>query len=136
MSDTAYFRRRLVYLRRKALLTQEALAEKADLSRNYIGLLESGQRRPSLQTVMQLQKALGVRLQDLMPDPTAPAVLSETSAEYGKDAAGAGDDASREYERLARRLQKCSPEEIDTIARIVGQVLRLRRGGKKEKRSA
>lgn len=41
-------------------LTQEELADLAQLNRTYIGLLERGQRQPSLETVFQLADALEV----------------------------------------------------------------------------
>jgi transcriptional regulator with XRE-family HTH domain len=41
-------------------LTQEALADLAQLNRTYVGLLERGQRQPSLETVFQLADALDV----------------------------------------------------------------------------
>jgi transcriptional regulator with XRE-family HTH domain len=39
-------------------LTQEKLAEKADITLRYIQLLEAGTRNPSIQTIVSLQKAL------------------------------------------------------------------------------
>jgi transcriptional regulator with XRE-family HTH domain len=41
-------------------LTQEALADLAQLNRTYIGLLERGQRQPSLETVFLLAEALEI----------------------------------------------------------------------------
>jgi transcriptional regulator with XRE-family HTH domain len=53
--------------RRQAVgLSQEALAERANLHRNYIGLLERGQRVPSLLVVQQLAAALGTTMTELV----------------------------------------------------------------------
>ncbi|MCW7541278.1 helix-turn-helix domain-containing protein [Aquabacterium sp. A7-Y] len=52
------FGRVLRQCRRDAGLTQEALVLEAELERNYISLLELGQRQPSLATVFRLAAAL------------------------------------------------------------------------------
>ena len=44
-----------------ARLTQEELAFKADVSRNYISLLERGEKSPTVQLLLRLCKALGVK---------------------------------------------------------------------------
>jgi transcriptional regulator with XRE-family HTH domain len=47
--------------RRRALgLTLEQLAERSELTPNYIGTVENGRRDPSLSTVLALAKGLGV----------------------------------------------------------------------------
>jgi transcriptional regulator with XRE-family HTH domain len=45
-------------LRRQKGLSQEELAFEAQLSRNYISLLETGQRSPTLDTLQVLSRAL------------------------------------------------------------------------------
>ena len=46
--------------RREKGLSQEALAVKTNLSSNYIGMLERGQKVPSLETFVELVNALDV----------------------------------------------------------------------------
>ena len=43
-------------------LTQQALAEKAGLSRIYVAKLEAGDRLPSLPALARIAKELGVRV--------------------------------------------------------------------------
>jgi transcriptional regulator with XRE-family HTH domain len=54
--------------REAAGLSQEALAAEADLHRNYVGLLERGQRMPSILVVQQLANALGTTMADLIAE--------------------------------------------------------------------
>ncbi|HUI06392.1 MAG TPA: helix-turn-helix transcriptional regulator [Verrucomicrobiae bacterium] len=46
-------------------LTQEALAEKADLDQTYISGIERGVRNPSILSIAKMAKALGVPLSQL-----------------------------------------------------------------------
>jgi len=50
----------------KAGLTQEELAEKADLARNYIGNIERAEYRVTVETLARIAKALNVRVRDLV----------------------------------------------------------------------
>jgi transcriptional regulator with XRE-family HTH domain len=52
--------------REASRLSQEALASQADLHRNYVGLLERGQRMPSLLVIQRLAKALGTSMADVV----------------------------------------------------------------------
>jgi len=57
---------RVRQLRKRAKLTQEALAEKAELSIQHISDLERGKGNPTLQSLSRLSTALGVSLWDLV----------------------------------------------------------------------
>ncbi len=46
-------------------LSQEKLAELADLHRTYIGQIECGKRNVALKNIAKLAKALGVSVKDL-----------------------------------------------------------------------
>ncbi len=83
----------MVRRRRKALgLTLEKLAERANLSPNYVGTVESGRRDPSLSTIQQIAKALGA----------APAELLGGVRDLGP----VGVEAGRLVEGLPRDLQE------------------------------
>lgn len=49
-------------------LSQERLALDGGLDRTFISLLERGQRQPSLTTLLQLSKALGVNASEIMAE--------------------------------------------------------------------
>lgn len=52
-------------LRKKKQVTQEKLALEANLNRAYIGYIERGERKPSVDTLAKLAKVLGVKLHEL-----------------------------------------------------------------------
>lgn len=49
-------------------LSQEALADAADLDRTYIGSVETGNRNPSLIAIWQIADGLGLSLSELFHD--------------------------------------------------------------------
>ena len=51
--------------RLKAGLTQEQLAEKANLARNYIGNIERAEYKVTLEALFRIAKALKVTIHDL-----------------------------------------------------------------------
>ncbi len=57
-------------IRAKSGLTQNELAEKAGLSSGIIGLIETGQRNPTLTTIEQIANALSIPAYYLFYDPT------------------------------------------------------------------
>lgn len=67
MSDLAKkFGQVLRRKRERAALSQEALAEKAGLHRNYVGMLERAQGMPTLAVVEKLASALGTTMAKLV----------------------------------------------------------------------
>lgn len=69
------FGRHLKALRRERGLSQEVLAESADLGVNIIGRLERALIAPGLVTLLKLSVALGVPAQDLL-EPFTPEVIA------------------------------------------------------------
>jgi len=53
-------------LRNSANFTQEQLAEKADISRRYVQMIEAGQYTPTIDVASRLRVALGVSWEDLL----------------------------------------------------------------------
>jgi transcriptional regulator with XRE-family HTH domain len=54
--------------RERARLSQERLAERADLTRNYIGQIERAEKKVTLEALAKVAKALKVRIADLTRD--------------------------------------------------------------------
>lgn len=59
------FGNKLKEIRTKQRLTQVELAEKSGLHPNYIGMVERGERNPSLINIDKLAKALNVSLSEI-----------------------------------------------------------------------
>ncbi len=54
--------------RKSSKLSQEKLAEKADLHPVYVSAVERGVKNISMDALMRIAKALGVRVRDLVND--------------------------------------------------------------------
>lgn len=68
-SDIKWLFGRAVRKRRRELdLSQEELAERAGLHRNYISDIERGDRNPSLENIQKLAKALDTKVSALFID--------------------------------------------------------------------
>jgi len=61
-----HFGKKVSYYRKKRKLSQEKLAELANMHRTYIGQLESGKRNIALKNIAKLAKALKVSVKDLL----------------------------------------------------------------------
>lgn len=60
------FGARIKQLRQNLNLTQEQYAQKCGLHKNYIGMIERGERNPSLINIDVLAKGLEISISDLM----------------------------------------------------------------------
>jgi ribosome-binding protein aMBF1 (putative translation factor) len=68
-SRTKDFLKRYASLKAKAgLQTQQAVANKANLSRSHVAMLEQGEHFPQQRTLQKLARAFGVDIIELMPD--------------------------------------------------------------------
>lgn len=59
---------RIREIRLKNNLTQAELANKCGCNRNYISMLERGERNPSYKSLVMVAKGLGVKVSTLMTD--------------------------------------------------------------------
>lgn len=60
--------RRIQKSREEAGLTQEALAEKVDLSSSYLSAIERGVKTPTLDTFAKILNAIGAEPNDVLAD--------------------------------------------------------------------
>lgn len=127
MAASSSFGRRLARLRRREGLSQEALAERADLSRNYIGNLESGRQQPSLPNALALARTLGVEIGALIQD-----IASSIHEEDSPSHTARTDDARRrkhKIQRLLRRLETSSMRQLDAVDDIIHHILGAEKTG-------
>jgi len=71
-SLTINFGKRLVEIRMQKGMTQERLAEAANISADFISLMERGIRAPSFVTLERLSKALGVSVKEFFEFTSEP----------------------------------------------------------------
>ena len=90
---------RIRTLRKAAGLTQEQLAETADISVNFMGYVERGQRAPSIKTLEQIAQGLNVHPKDLFE------FLEDESNELL-------------YETLIAALRKCTSDDLRALIQI------------------
>ena len=60
------FGKRIKELRQSLHLSQEALAERADVHRTYVGMIERGEKNITLSNINKFSKALGVAMSELL----------------------------------------------------------------------
>lgn len=65
-------------------LRQEDLAEKADLSINYVGAIERGEKTPSLESLISIINALGVSADMILADVLDNGVFGKRFASGSK----------------------------------------------------
>ena len=70
------FGRQVRRRREAAGLSQEELAERTGVSRNYVGMIERGETNPTLLVLHDLASALGVSMGTLVRDLEADIVAS------------------------------------------------------------
>lgn len=66
--DRVALGKRIREARNKAKMTQEVLAEKADIAVTYLGEIERGEKTPSLEVLISLTDSLGVTSDYLLRD--------------------------------------------------------------------
>ena len=90
-------------LRKRAGLTQEQLAEAAEVSVNFIGYIERGQRAVSIKTLERIAEALDV----------TPRNLFEFSE---------GDIDESSFEALLNELRNCTRDDLIVLTRLAARL--------------
>ncbi len=98
--------RRIVYLRRGARWSQAQLAEKIEVSDNFVGQIERGERAPSICTLEKIARVFNVRVKDLFDFD-----------ESGSEDRLAGRD--KKIEDLVLFLRTKTEDEIAFIDKVV-----------------
>lgn len=92
------------YRKRKGI-TQEVLAEMVGVSSNYMGILERGEKTPSLETFIIIANALGVSADMLLTDVITTNYVNKAS-------------------ELSAKLDRLPPSERQRILDVVETLLR------------
>ena len=66
MFDYELFRKRLKFHRQYIGLTQEMLAERANITWSFLSKIESGQQNPSVLSIINLLNTFGMTLEEFM----------------------------------------------------------------------
>jgi transcriptional regulator with XRE-family HTH domain len=100
-------------LRKRAGLSQEALAEKVGVAPDTISRLERGRHVPPLEGLSEIAIALGVGLRDLFPPSDASAPMEEIHALLAPRTAAeirlAGDLARRAFDHIDASRDRRGP---------------------------
>ena len=101
---------RIRQYRKKMRLTQETLALNSGINASFLGDVERGLKKPSIESLEKLLRALGVTFQEFFD--------FETDIKSFKDCTA--------LEKLSLELQGCSENEVEMIYKIIQQILEFK----------
>ena len=101
--------KRLKELRTQRGISQEDLALSAEITTSYLGMIERGEKNPTVKVIERLCVALGVSLAEFFTENTASAVCKT-------------DDATA---FVAWEMQRKTPAQRAALAEIVRQVVKF-----------
>lgn len=107
----SYFSDTLLHLRRRAGLSQQALADATGLSRSAVGMYETGKREPDIDTLRLLSEFFGVDMNTLTsPESAQSAELAELLEAL----------RNRDEMRMLFKLAKdATPEDVRKAVKII-----------------
>ena len=91
---------RICKARKAKKLTQEALAEKVDISLTYMGEIERGEKYPSMRVFVKIVEVLDVSADSLMRD----------KLESGK---------VHVFNEITRKMEKLNPKQVNAISELI-----------------
>lgn len=116
--------RQLKALREDIGMTQEALAERAEIGVSYLVKIEAGTRRSQVETLEALSKVMRVPLAALFPEPkplpprrTSASAARESGPRYQGPTLGDNEPDVVELAEVARELDRTAIKSLIAIAR-------------------
>ena len=101
---------RIRLLRKQANLSQEQLALRADMAPSFVGEIERGTKKPSIESIEKLSNALEISVSELF--------------NYNLDTCET--NISSFEDKILVRLEQCSVSERDLLYRILDYALQLK----------
>ncbi|MEJ2587659.1 MAG: XRE family transcriptional regulator [Deltaproteobacteria bacterium] len=96
--------RRIRQLRIERMLTQEALAQEAGLTKGYLSKIENSKNSPPVSTLLSLAKALGVQINDVFSQEATTTRITHTKRTDRQTVARSGSSFGYSYEPLAGKF--------------------------------
>lgn len=114
---------RIKQIRNDAQLTQTEFAEKLGLTKNYISLVENGNREPSDRTISDICRVFGIREQWLRTGETPMKPQLSRNAEITRFVNQAMEgETETDTQRILAALMDATPEEIEAIASFARKI--------------
>ena len=101
-------------LRKKAELSQEDLADKADLNPNYVGRIERGEINVTVDTLFKIASSLDVGLDELFDQPPYRGARTKLQAEIASILFGLDVETLRALMDLLKVLKRSSRENVQS----------------------
>lgn len=114
---------RIQQIRKTAKLTQDEFAEKIGLSKNFVWMIEKGERIPSDRTIKDICRIFGVNEEWLRTgegDMTIPKSKDEEISELLADIQKSGDGSFKH--RLVSALAKLDEDGWDKLEELIDMI--------------
>jgi transcriptional regulator with XRE-family HTH domain len=122
--DYSLIGQRIKEQRVKRKMTQEELAERANVTSGYISLVETARKKISLETLLEVCIALNITLNELLTGNQIP-LASDYNADYAEII-----ESCNEYERkLIYEITKATSEVIINNRKYISVTEEMNEGG-------
>lgn len=108
--------KRICQLREEHKLTQEELAEASAISPSFLGLIERGQRTPSVATLLKIAQVLDITLDELFNESRKPEFTEKFVSKY--------DKSSPLTKRMTVLFQNLNQKDKKLALKIIKQIAR------------